>query len=133
MKKMKALKELLYNSKHRNWKEVEMLVIETQTLPLYLDSTGIARVGSTRVTLETVVTAFLDGDSAEEIVDQYPVLSLAEVYAVIAYYLNHQEQVDSYLTEQRARSEETRQIAERRCKPYGIRQRLMAQKRVGDQ
>ena len=102
-----------------------MLVIETQPLPLFIDSAGVARVGSTRVPLEMVISAFLDGDSAEEIVDQYPVLVLAEVYAVIAYYLNHQEQIDGYLAEQRAGSEQTRQIAERRCNPHGIRQRLM--------
>jgi uncharacterized protein (DUF433 family) len=108
-----------------------MLVIETQPLPLFIDSAGVARVGSTRVTLETVISAFLDGDSAEEIVDQYPVLVLAEVYAVIAYYLNHQEQIDGYLAEQRPRSEQTRQIAERRCNPYGIRQRLMRRKSQG--
>jgi uncharacterized protein (DUF433 family) len=109
-----------------------MLVIETQPLPLYIDSSGVARVGGTRVTLETVVSAFLEGDSAEEIVEQYPVLSLAEVYAAIAYYLNHREQIDGYLAEQRAKSQQTRQNAERRSDPYGIRQRLMKRKSQGN-
>ena len=109
-----------------------MLVIKTQPLPLYIDSSGVARVGGTRVTLETAVSAFLEGDSAEEIVEQYPVLSLAEVYAVIAYYLNHREQIDGYLAEQRSRLQRTRQIAESRSNPYGIRQRLMRRKSQGN-
>jgi uncharacterized protein (DUF433 family) len=56
-------------------------------------------VGKTRVTLDTVVAAFREGATAEEIAQQYPSLTLAATYATIAYYLNHQAEIDTYLRE----------------------------------
>ena len=59
------------------------LTINTEPLPLLADKDGVVRVRGTRVTLDTVVTAFNDEATAEEIVHQYPSLQLADVYAVI--------------------------------------------------
>ena len=75
--------------------------ITTEPIPLETDSDGVVRVGGTRVTLETVVATFLDGATAEEIARQYPSLNLADVYAVISYYLRHTEEVERYLSERR--------------------------------
>jgi uncharacterized protein (DUF433 family) len=66
------------------------LIVDVQTVPLKADPNGVMRVGDTRVTLDTVVHAFEEGHTAEEIVSHYPALRLADVYAVIAYYLNNQ-------------------------------------------
>ena len=49
------------------------LVIAAEPIPLEADSDGVVRVGGTRVTLGTVVAAFQEGATAEEIVFQYPV------------------------------------------------------------
>ena len=76
--------------------------VPTTTAPLLLDRDGIYRVGGTRVRLETVVTAFQNGCTAEEILLKYPSLSLGDIYAVIAYYLTHRETVDAYLDARRA-------------------------------
>ena len=54
-------------------------------------------VGKTRVTLDTVVAAFLAGATAEKIVEQYPSLQLADVYSVIGYYFQRKTEVDTYL------------------------------------
>ncbi|MEW5830264.1 MAG: DUF433 domain-containing protein, partial [Chloroflexota bacterium] len=51
------------------------LEIETQPLPLAVDIDGVVRISGTRVTLDTVIYAFLDGATAEEIAQQYPSLS----------------------------------------------------------
>jgi hypothetical protein len=51
------------------------------------------------VTLDTVIGAFNAGATAEEIVQQYPSIALADVYSVIAYYLRHQADVQTYLAE----------------------------------
>jgi hypothetical protein len=51
-----------------------------QPPPLRTDADGVARVGGTRVRLETVVTAFNNGCGAEEIVLKYPSLDLKDVY-----------------------------------------------------
>ena len=108
-----------------------MLVIETQPVPLIVDEQGEARVNGTRVTLETIISAFLEGDTAEEIAVQYPSVPLADIYAVISFYLNNQEQVDEYLAEQRVRAHEVRRGVEARCSPVGIRHRLLARKTQG--
>jgi uncharacterized protein (DUF433 family) len=65
---------------------------------------GGIRVGGTRVTLDTVVAAFDSGATAEEIVQQYPSLTLADVYSVIAYYLRHESKVRAYLAERQRKA-----------------------------
>ena len=75
------------------------LAVETEPLALTTDAGGAVRVGGTRVTLDTVVEAFSEGLAAEEIAQQYPVLKLADVYAVVGYYLRHREYVQEYLGE----------------------------------
>lgn len=55
-------------------------------------------VAGTRVSLDSVVLAFLDGLSPETIVVEcFPVLTLEQVYGAIAYYLAHRAEIDHYL------------------------------------
>ena len=61
----------------------------TDSIPLITGSDGVMRVRGTRITLDTLVAAFDDGATAEEIVQQYPSASLAVIYQVIGYYLQH--------------------------------------------
>lgn len=72
---------------------------ETFPLPFVNDSTGVVRIGGTRVTLDTVINAFKYGSTCEEIVLHYPVLKLADVYSAISYYLNNHEKIESYFKE----------------------------------
>jgi len=58
---------------------------------------GAYRVNGTRVSLDSVVYAFLNGQSPESIVDSFPTLTLEQVYGAITYYLAHQAEVDEYL------------------------------------
>jgi uncharacterized protein (DUF433 family) len=58
---------------------------------------GAYRISGTRVSLDSVVYAFLNGQSPESIVDSFPVLTLEQVYGAITYYLAHQPEVDAYL------------------------------------
>ena len=100
--------------------------VVAEPAPLAPDHDGVLRVGGTRVTLATVVTAFHQGATAETIVQQYPSLTLADVYAVIGYYLRHQAEVDAYLAEQQQEADRVRQQNEARFDPAGIRARLLA-------
>lgn len=102
------------------------LVVAADPVPLGTDADGVVRVGKTRVTLDTVVAAFQDGATAEEIVHQYPSLRLADVYVVIGYYLEHQAEVHAYLGERERRAEEVRRENEARFDPQGVRDRLLA-------
>ncbi len=107
------------------------ITVALQSVPLTIDKDNVIRVGGTRVTLDTVISAFLDGATAEEIVHQYPSLELADVYSVIAYYLRQREEVDAYLQRRRDHAEQVRRQNESRCDPSGIRDRLMARLRRG--
>lgn len=102
------------------------LSIAAEAVPLTTDDNGVIRVGDTRVTLDTVVGAFQEGATAEEILHQYPSLSLADIYAVIAYYLRRRQEVDAYLAERHAQADEVRQQNEARLDPEGLRDRLLA-------
>jgi uncharacterized protein (DUF433 family) len=104
------------------------LAIAVEPAPLTTDTEGVVRVGGTRVTLDTVVFAFKEGATAETIVDDYPSLSLADVYATIGYYLRHKTEVESYVEEQRRQAEEARRLDESRYDRQGIRERLLARR-----
>jgi uncharacterized protein (DUF433 family) len=106
-----------------------MLVVPiSEPIPLIIDANGVVRINKTRVTLDTVVTAFLEGATAEEIKEQYPSLQLPDLYSVISYYLRHQSEVHAYLLKRERFAAEVRQEAERRFKPIGIRDRLLARR-----
>lgn len=65
------------------------------SVPLRNDDDGAIRVGNTRVLLELVIYQFNQGETPEGIVESYPSLKLSDVYAVIAYYLTHREELDA--------------------------------------
>ncbi len=75
------------------------LEIRQDPAPLRSDLKGAVRVGTTRIPLELLLGAYLRGETPEQIADAYDSLSLANVYATIAYYLRHREEVDDYLRE----------------------------------
>jgi uncharacterized protein (DUF433 family) len=104
------------------------LSFTTETLPLQADADGAVRVGKTRVRLDTVVAAFSDGATAEEIVQRYPSLSLADVYQVIGYYLRRPSEVEAYLQQRKSRAEAVRMQNETRFDPQGVRDRLLARR-----
>ena len=104
---------------------MSFVIIDTP-IPLTTDVDGVVRVGNTRVTLDTVVMTFNEGATAEEIVSQYPSLLLADVYAVIGYYLQQQPEVEAYLSQREQKAQEIRQQNEARFNQQGIRRRLLA-------
>src|SRR5438132_7353787 len=58
-------------------------------------------VAKTRVSLDSIVCAFLSGHPAEAIAQAFPVLSLEQVYGAITYYLAHRDDIDRYLDSRR--------------------------------
>jgi uncharacterized protein (DUF433 family) len=104
------------------------LSIVTEPVPLQANQDGAILVGKTRVTLDTVVAVFTQGATAEEFVYRYPSLNLADVYATIAFYLMHQQEVEAYLQQRRQQSQEIRAMNQARFDPQGLRDRLLARK-----
>lgn len=105
------------------------LPLMADPLPLHTDPHGVIRVGGTRVTLDTVVYAFNEGATAEEILERYPSLQLADIHSVISYYLHHRDEVDRYLRKREQEAEEIRSKVEARFDPQGVRERLLARRR----
>lgn len=68
-------------------------------------------IAGTRVSLDSVVYAFLDGQSAEAIAQAFPVLSLEQVYGAITYYLARRDDIDRYLETRRQDFGAARQAA----------------------
>jgi uncharacterized protein (DUF433 family) len=68
----------------------------------------------TRISLDSIVYAFLRGESPEGIVESFPAVSLEQGYGAIAFYLAHQEMVDAYLQKGRADFELMREEARRK-------------------
>lgn len=104
------------------------LALEPPPVPLKADPDGVVRIAGTRVTLDTVVAAFTEGATAEEIARQYPVLDLADVYSVIGFYLARKDDVDAYLADRQAQSDRVRRENESRFSPIGVRDRLLARR-----
>ena len=99
-----------------------------ETVPLTTDANGALRVGKTRVTLDTVVAAFAEGATAEEIAQQYPSLELADVYSVLGHYLRRRPEVEAYLARRQQQARRVRRENESRFDPKGIRSRLLARR-----
>lgn len=100
-----------------------------ESIPLKTGRDSAILVGNTRVPLDTVIGAFTDGATPEEVVYQYPTLELADVYAVLGYYLNHRSEVDDYLNRRRQQAQKVRGENEERFVPVGVRERLLARRR----
>ncbi len=81
-------------------------------VPLRREATGAIRVGQSRVLLELVIRAFHEGATPEAIVESYDTLKLADVYAVISFYLAHPDAIEDYLRERDAAAEITRRKIE---------------------
>lgn len=107
------------------------LQLTAEPVPLVSDADDVVRVGSSRVTLDTVVAAFREGMTAEGIVEQYPSLRLADLYSVIGYVLAHPKEVDAYLRDRQQVAEAVRRENEARFDPAGVRERLLARRGQG--
>lgn len=71
------------------------------------------RVAGSRVSLDSIVYAFWNGESAESIAEAFPVLTLEQVYGAIAFYLAHRDEVESHLQATRANAELRREESRR--------------------
>lgn len=78
----------------------------TMTVPLTTTEFGTIRVGNSRVSLDSVVHQYKQGATAERIAESFPSLDLADIYAVIAYFLAHRDSVEEYLERQEAEADD---------------------------
>src|SRR5258707_8768067 len=105
---------------------------KTQAMPLHLTEDGTIRIADSRVSLDSVVHHYKLGASAEQIAQKFPSLDLADVYAAITYFLNHEETVEEYLRQQEAKGDEVQREIESapqyQKQSAELRARLLARK-----
>ncbi len=87
------------------------------------DKDGNYYVAGTRVSLDSIVHAFLRGESPETICQNFELLRLEEVYGAIAYYLANQADIDAYLIRQSEKWAEGKRAAQ--PLPADLRERLV--------
>lgn len=95
---------------------------------VFADDGSVIRIAGGRLTLDTVVWAFKRGATAEEIVQDYPPISLPDVYAVIAYYLQHRSEVEEYLAKRALAHADLRRQIEDRPEYRELRERLLTRR-----
>jgi uncharacterized protein (DUF433 family) len=112
-----------------------MITISADPVPLHLDEYGTIRVAGTRLTLESLLSVYQQGKTPEEITASFDGVTLGDVYAVLGYYLHHQAEVDAYLAEQEATSEDIwRDIqAHGPAKANPFRERVLSQREQREQ
>ena len=83
-----------------------------QTSHIYLDEEGRAWIDDTNTkVIEVVLDKLAYGWSAEEIHEQYPYMSLAQIHAALSYYYDHQAELDADIQRQYEEVEEMRKKA----------------------
>src|SRR5215831_15479273 len=82
-----------------------------------IDEHGAMRIGHSRVMMDAIVAGFEQGHSPETIQQQFPALSLEEVYGAITYYLSHRDDVQAYLQRQETLWKALRAEAEKQASP----------------
>ena len=101
-------------------------ILNTHEKTVRKDKAGIRRVGDSRVSLDSVIFAFNEGATAEEIVLRFPTINLKQAYSAISFYLQNTAKVEAYLAG-RAEKRAALQIGlEEKFSPKGIRQRLLS-------
>ena len=92
----------------------------TVHVPLKRLSDGSIRIGERRMLLYIVIQHYQQGYSAADIVDSFDTLKIGDVYAILAYYHQHQEEIDAYVkwiedeSEQQRLEYEAKQTPEQR-------------------
>lgn len=66
---------------------------------------GRLRIDGTRITVNQMAVLYKEGSSPEEIADQYPHLTLAQVYTALAYYHANREEVEAELAAEKAEAD----------------------------
>src|SRR5437879_5749709 len=99
--------------------------------PLRADEGGAVRVGDSRISLDLIVEQYENGMAPEDMVRAYDTLVLADVHAVIAYYLRHREEVRAYL-KRRAEEAEALRVKIEAERPRVSREELLARRSPRD-
>ena len=86
------------------------------------------RVRNSRVTLETIVHRMQMGNSAEEIHDGFPTVSVTQIKEIFDWYFDNKAEADEYLQQVEEEGERLRQLAESQPRYKEHREKLLRYK-----
>ncbi len=89
----------------------------TMIIPLRMNDDGVIMVSETRVTLDAVIARYHQGDTPKSLHEGFPTVPVPDVYAIIAYYLAHRDEVDAYLKRRADAAERVREEIEANATP----------------
>ncbi len=105
-----------------------MAMAETRYRHIILDDNGVPMIaGTTMKVVELIVAQRAYGWSPEELHFQYPHLSLGQIHSALAYYWDHQAELDRDIEQRLARVRELRRAAS----PTPFDTRLQVIRRTG--
>ena len=107
---------------------VPKIKIHAIDVPLQVWEDGSVRVRGTRIPLERIVTEYYLGASPECIHDAFDTVSVPDVYAVLAYYLQRRDEVDEYIRAREEEAERVRAEVQARWPTEGLREKLLARR-----
>ena len=108
-----------------------MTINTTQIVPLTLWEDGTIRVKGTRLLIDTIVGAHNQGECPEEIFESFPsdIYTVADIYSIIAYYLQNKSEIDNYLAKREKQAEKIREEIESapgyKERTDGLREKLL--------
>lgn len=105
---------------------------KAERIPLKKDASGAIRVGGTHVTLDVLMEAYDQGATPEEMAQKFGEVGLADIYAVLTYYLRHSEEVRAYLRERETEAGRLRDAVEASRPDRLHRERLMERRKGGE-
>ena len=71
------------------------------------------RVTGSRISLDSIVHAYWNGQTAEGIAQSFPGLSLEQVHGALAFYLAHQAEIDASIENARVEFDALREASRR--------------------
>ena len=99
---------------------------EVVSVPLMKNTQGVIQVVGTRVSLDSIMQAYYEGATAEEITLRFPSCRLEKIYTILSWALNHVDEVSHYLTSQEKKRQKLEDEIRRTSTAPSIRERLIA-------
>lgn len=90
---------------------------EVATIYAFKTAEGGWRVAGSRVSLDSIVHAYWEGQSPEAIVEDFPTLTAEQVYGAITFYLRNRKEIDGYLAETEKKWKELKEESEAKVGP----------------
>jgi uncharacterized protein (DUF433 family) len=104
-----------------------MSVIETRYEHIILNEDKVPTIAGTKTKVtELVLDKIAYGWSPEELQYQHPHLTLGQIYSALAYYSDHQEELDREIERQLEQVDQMRKVA----KPTPLVDKLKAKKLI---